>query len=116
MRQYEMAKDDETFTITLGDEPISIGDIAYPCLDHTESTYTITLDSSPTLPEPIYVTEDDMTYDLGPMSSHLDQNKIERMCEHYPALAKSWKEFKTFYDLVKDDFDTNVEDDNEIPF
>ena len=109
-----MAKDDETFTITLNNEPISIGDVAYP--DHSNSSYTITLDSSPTLPEPIYATEDNMTFDLGSMSTHLDQNKIERMCEHYPALAKSWKEFKTFYDLVKDDFDSNVEDNNEIPF
>ena len=112
-----MAKDEETFTITLNNgKPYAIDDVAYPCLDHTESTYTITLDSSPTLPDPIFATEDNMTYDLGPMSTHLDQNKIERMCEHYPALAKSWKEFKTFYDLVKDDFDSNVEDDNEIPF
>ena len=95
MRQYEMAKDDETFTITLGDEPISIGDVAYPCLDHTESTYTITLDSSPTLPEPVYVTEDDMTYGWGSMSTQLDQNKIERMCEHYPALQKAFENFKT---------------------
>ena len=109
-----MAKDDETFTITLGDEPISTGDVVYP--EHSNSSYTITLDSSPTLPEPIYATEDNMTFDLGPMSTSLDQHKIERMCEHYPALAKSWREFKTFYDLVKDDFDTNMEEDNEIPF
>lgn len=113
MRQYEMAKDDETFTITLGDEPISIGDIAYP--EHSDSSYTITLDGTP-LAEPTYVTEDNMLYDIGSMSTSLDQHKIERMCEHYPALAKSWREFKTFYDLVKDDFDSNVEEDNEIPF
>ena len=108
-----MAKDDETFTITLNDEPISIGDIAYP--EYSDSSYTITLDDT-SLAEPTYITEDNLVFDIGSMSTSLDQNKIERMCEHYPALAKSWREFKTFYDLVKDDFDSNMEEDNEIPF
>tara|TARA_A100001035_G_scaffold251166_1_gene222940 strand:+ start:55 stop:396 length:342 start_codon:yes stop_codon:yes gene_type:complete len=113
MRQYEMAKDEETFTITLNNEPISIGDVAYP--DHSDSSYTITLDDT-SLAEPTYITEDNLVFDVGSMPTSLDQHKIERMCEHYPALAKSWREFKTFYDLVKDDFDSNVEEDNEIPF
>ena len=48
-----MDKDGETFTITLNDEPISIGDVAYP--EHSDSSYTITLDGTP-LAEPTYVT------------------------------------------------------------
>ena len=37
-----------------------------------------------------------MTYDLGLMSTHLDQNKIERMCEHYLFCKKVGKNLKHF--------------------
>ena len=46
---------------------------------------------------------------------NLDISKVERMCIEYPALAKSWEQFQTLYNLVKDDFESK-EEDNEVPF
>jgi hypothetical protein len=40
----------------------------------------------------------------------LDPIRLGRMCEQYPALQKSWEQFKTVYDLVRsqDDIDRQI--------
>lgn len=42
--------------------------------------------------------------------------RINEMCKHYPALDKAWKNFKTIYKMVDQDYKGNFEDDDEIPF
>ena len=46
-------------------------------------------------------------------------NEIERMCEHYPGLEKVWRNFKSVYDMCKQDFEGKKkagEIDDDIPF
>jgi hypothetical protein len=37
-------------------------------------------------------------------STHIEIAEIEKMCSEYPALAKVYENFKTVYDLVKQDW------------
>jgi hypothetical protein len=37
--------------------------------------------------------------------THIEIEEIEKMCSEYPALAKVYKNFKTMYDLVKQDWE-----------
>jgi len=41
-------------------------------------------------------------------------HKIKGMCEQYPAFQKEFEKFKQMYNLIKDDYEANNEDD--IPF
>lgn len=102
-------------TVTAEDfvgEPISIGDIAYTS-EPVNPTYTITLEND--IPEAVYDLGDSIT-NIFPQNEHIDPSHIDAMCEHYPALAKKWEQFKTLYDLVKDDYKTLEDKEDEIPF
>ena len=37
--------------------------------------------------------------------THLEVAEVEKMCAEYPALAKVYENFKTMYDLVKQDWE-----------
>lgn len=37
--------------------------------------------------------------------THLEISEVEKMCDEYPALAKVYENFKTVYDLVKQDWE-----------
>ena len=39
----------------------------------------------------------------------IDPIKMGRMCEKYPALQKSWSEFKLVYDLCRSQHETDTE-------
>jgi hypothetical protein len=41
-------------------------------------------------------------------------SKIKGMCEQYPAFQKEFEKFRQMYNLIKDDYEANNEDD--IPF
>lgn len=42
-----------------------------------------------------------------------DYYKVEEMCKHYPALEKALENFKTIYEMVKDDYDSKTRDNNQ---
>lgn len=49
----------------------------------------------------------------------LDEDEITEMCKEYPALKIVWHNFKTMYDLVKQDYKGKKEAgefDDDIPF
>ena len=49
----------------------------------------------------------------------IDPDKVEKMCEEYPALEKVWRNFKSVYDMCKQDFEGKKkagEIDDDIPF
>ena len=57
----------------------------------------------------------DHTFDLNT----LDEDEINEMCKEYPALKIVWQNFKTMYDLVKQDYKGKKEAgelDDELPF
>jgi len=47
---------------------------------------------------------------IGNENTHLEITKVEKMCEEYPALAKVYENFKTVYDLVKQDWESKNDD------
>ena len=50
-----------------------------------------------------------------PESTNINPDEVERMCKEYPALEKTWRNFKATYDLVKQDWKGKQQDD-DIPF
>ena len=49
----------------------------------------------------------------------LSISEVEKMCNEYPALEKTWRNFKSMYDMVKQDYQGKKdagEIDDDIPF
>ena len=49
----------------------------------------------------------------------LSISEVEKMCNEYPALEKVWRNFKSVYDMVKQDYEGKKkagEIDDDIPF
>ena len=49
----------------------------------------------------------------------LSISEVEKMCNEYPALEKTWRNFKSMYDMVKQDYEGKKkagEIDDDIPF
>ena len=63
-----------------------------------------------------YVTDtinlDNISWDFG---NKIDPDRVERMCNHYPALKKAWENFQAIYKMVDQDYKGNFEDD-DYPF
>jgi hypothetical protein len=116
--------DDETFTISIDDDitinldSISSNTGTYNIIDGglnlsdvtisgTDSTYgTVTIDNS--------------TYSYANiLDNMIDSDEVDRMCKEYPALSKVWRNFKSVYDMVQQDYEGKKkagEIDDEIPF
>ena len=47
------------------------------------------------------------TIDIGWIynNMNIDPSEVERMCKEYPALEKVWRNFKSVYDMVKQDYE-----------
>src|SRR5210317_1442625 len=51
--------------------------------------------------------------------NQIDPDKVERMCKQYQALEKVWRNFKSVYDMVKQDYEGKKkagEIDDDLPF
>ena len=108
--------EDDTITINLDDTygttttyslNDSIGDITFDT-----STYdgTFTIDAN---------TVDTVNIDWIYNNMNIDPNQVENMCKEYPALEKVWRNFKSVYDMVKQDYEGKIkagEIDDDIPF
>jgi hypothetical protein len=49
----------------------------------------------------------------------IDPDEVEHMCKEYPALERVWRNFKSVYDMVKQDYEGKKkagEIDDDIPF
>ena len=42
-----------------------------------------------------------------------DFREVEKMCKEYPALEKSFENFKTIYEMVKDDYASKTRDEDQ---
>ena len=120
---------DETFTIDVSDfdlddlvvstdNTITISDSVYSITtnsaDWISNSGTITLDSN------VYTGATDVNIDWIYNNMNIDPDKVERMCKEYPALEKVWRNFKSVYDMVKQDYEGKKEageiQDDDIPF
>jgi hypothetical protein len=102
-----MNDNDTTFSITLDED----------YLNDSGSEYTFNTDTTITVGEHV----DGITLNQYPkysdiISSYIDPTRVEAMCEHYPALKKSWDNFYSIYKMVDQDYKGNHEKEEEIPF
>ena len=78
---------------------------------------TITIDTSLTDTGDYSISDDTFTINTS-FEEWVDtmpsMHKIKGMCEQYPAFQKEFEKFKQMYNLIKDDYEANNEDD--IPF
>ena len=97
-----------TTTFWAGD---SITDVVYS--DSADGTFTIdtsTMDG---------ININDITSGWTFTNNSIDPSEVERMCNEYPALEKVWRNFKSVYDMVKQDYEgkkKSGEIDDDIPF
>jgi hypothetical protein len=61
-------------------------------------------------------TYDSTTINVDWLDTRIDPDEIERMCKEYPALEKTWRNFKATYDLVKQDWKGKQDGEDELPF
>jgi|SaaInlV_125m_DNA_1040241.scaffolds.fasta_scaffold01097_20 hypothetical protein len=106
---------------------INIDDIDFTDLD-LDTTFTISTDNTDTLStsniwswdstnSTTITLNEDTTYRYPKYRNELDEKQIESMCKQYPALEKVWRNFKSVYDLVQQDYKGKqkvgeIEDDN----
>jgi len=129
-------KDDDTFILNLDDILDTTGDITIDLGNYDAQTTTywegdsvtdITLSSSDntfTLNDTITINTgggitDTVDFDWISNNTSIDPTKVERMCKEYPALEKVWRNFKSVYDMVQQDYEGKKktgELDDDIPF
>ena len=72
----------------------------------SSDTFTISSDSA----------IDTFSWDFG---NKIDPDEVAKMCKEYPSLEKVWRNFKSVYDMVKQDYKGKKkagELDDDIPF
>jgi len=82
-----------TFNLTNDNDTITIDTIDWNNNLGTKHGDTFSIDTSSNS-EFIYNTLD----------TYIDPDEIELMCKEYPALTKVWRNFKSVYDMVKQDY------------
>jgi len=62
---------------------------------------------------------DNLVGNINIFDGYIDKDEIEKMCKEYPALEKVWRNFKSVYDMCKQDYEGKKkagEIDDDIPF
>ena len=104
MRQYPVNDDEQQLSFDLA-ETITI-DTSYT--NDTGSEYTFNVSDTT-----IGVDTSLLSWDFG---NKIDPDRVEKMCEEYPALKKAWDNFYSIYRMVDQDYKDNYEVDDEAPF
>jgi hypothetical protein len=131
-------EDDDKFTITLddyvSDDTITInlndthgtsttywaGDSVTDVVYHGSNDGTFTVDTSTS--GTIDIGEWTLSGDFGPIDNKINPDKVEKMCKHYPGLEKVWHNFKSVYEMCKQDYEGKIkageidEFDDDVPF
>jgi len=102
------SKKDDTITIDVSaikDGSYWTGDsIDITIVDSNTSDFT--LDMSSLTSDSIDLSNLDLissTYNYADL--RINPDEVERMCKEYPALEKVWQNFKSVYDMVKQDYE-----------
>ena len=112
---------DDTITINLDDTygtttttywaGDSVTDVVYS--GSNDGTFTIDINDLTT--DTIDIGDWSLSGDFG----RIDPVEVEKMCKEYPALEKVWRNFKSVYDMVKQDYEGKKkagEIDDDLPF
>jgi len=100
-----------TTTYWAGD---SVADVVYT--GPNNGTYTIDTNSIDTN---VYTGSTDINIDWIYNNIAIDPNEVEKMCKEYPGLEKVWRNFKSVYDMCKQDYEGKKkagEIDDDLPF
>jgi len=113
---------DDTITINLGETAgttttywagDSVTDVVYD--SSYDGTFTIGTGTSST----INIGEWNLSGDFGAIDDKINPTTVEQMCKQYPSLEKVWRNFKSVYDMCKQDYEGKLkagEIDDDIPF
>jgi hypothetical protein len=94
--------DDTTITISGSAINSQSGDYMYSTAGPGQpTTYTVS--------DTININDYNITW---PLDNSIDIDKIESMCKEYPALEKTWRNFKATYDLVLQDWKGKQNEDD----
>ena len=116
-------KSDDTITLDVGDYTIN--------LDATVGTTTTYL-ANDRITDVVYSGTNDDSF-IVDMNEHtvsfedlywgnnnkIDPDEVSKMCKEYPGLEKVWRNFKSVYDMVKQDYEGKKkagEIDDDFPF
>jgi hypothetical protein len=118
----ENIMEDDTITINLNDTygttttywaGDSVTDVVYS--GSNDGTFTIDINDLTT--DTIDIGDWKLSGDFGAIS--INPHEVEKMCKEYPGLEKAWRNFKSVYDMVKQDYEGKKkagELDDDIPF
>lgn len=74
---------------------------SYDTITISDGTYTLNSNSTDwIISDTINITGLTSAFD-----TYYNESEIEQMCKQYPALEKVWRNFKSVYDMVKQDFE-----------
>ena len=110
-----MSIGDITFDVTEGSlSPFTLNDDTTITIGGSSSEYvysTTMLGVSPTytMSDTININDYNITW---PLNNSIDIDEIERMSKEYPALEKTWRNFKATYDLVLQDWKGKQNEDD----
>ena len=122
-------EDDDKITINL-DDLIDTDDTITIDLNNTYGTST-TYWAGDSITDIVYNGSNDGTFTIDTNTPdsididwiynnmNIDPYEVERMCKEYPSLEKVWRNFKSVYDMVKQDWEGKKkagEIDDDIPF
>lgn len=74
----------------------SDGEVCDITLNDIGKNFTVDIDSD-------IIISDDCVFDLD--NTVITTHEVERMCEYYPSLNTAWKNFKSIYDMTKQDWE-----------
>jgi hypothetical protein len=123
-------KDNDTFTISLDDHFLNSMDNSISVnLDDTYGTTTTYWGGdSDSISDTVNISDGTFTIDTNSADwlseihindTRISPEEIERMCKEYPSLEKVWRNFKSVYDMCKQDYEGKKkagEIDDDIPF
>ena len=102
------SKDDNEYTIDLSNMNGTTDTITITGTNDMDSSWISVGDITASTIDIDSITTD--TIDIGSwnLSGDFDgiyPSEVEKMCKEYPALEKVWKNFKSVYDMVKQDYE-----------
>lgn len=135
----QSSKDENTIVLTNMDgttETINLGDLVDFDSDITidlsqtygatttylnDSSYTISgATDTITIGDNTFTNSNDWINSITINDTRISPEEIEKMCKEYPGLEKVWRNFKSVYDMCKQDYEGKKKageiDDDELPF
>jgi hypothetical protein len=75
-------------------------------LNGASDTYTISLDNTISITDGIFTVDTNGTDWLyNKVNVNISPDEVEKMCKEYPGLEKVWQNFKSVYDMCKQDYE-----------